>query len=158
MTISLVVVLGGLSFYWYNQHNLVARQAYIHTRGTMVMPFDLSKTTHSFRQTAEGGIQQITVKDPRDKDQIALIQTHLKKEADLFAQGNFSDPSTLHGGNMPGLSVLEQSKGKIQVAYTDLPDGAQLTYITDDPKIIDAVHMWFMAQLQDHGQDATGSM
>ncbi len=158
MTISLVVVLGGLSLYLYNQHSLAARQAYIHTRGTMVMPFDLNKTTHSFRQTSEGGIQQITVKDPGDNDQIALIRTHLKKEAELFTQGNFSDPSKLHGGNMPGLSVLEQAKGKIQVKYADLPDGAQLTYITDDPNIIDAVHMWFMAQLQDHGQDATGSM
>jgi len=120
----------------------------------MVMPFDLNKTTHLFTKTDQGGVQKIQVKDPKDTEQVELIRTHLQKEKELFDDGDFSDPATLHGEAMPGLSVLEQSADKLEVEYTDLPDGAQLTYLTDDEKVIDALHMWFMAQLQDHGTDA----
>ena len=120
----------------------------------MVMPFDLNKTTHLFTKTDQGGVQKIQVKDPKDTEQVELIRTHLQKEKELFDDGDFSDPATLHGEAMPGLSVLEQSADKLEVEYTDLPPCAPLTYLTDDEKVIDALHMWFMAQLQDHGMDA----
>lgn len=122
------------------------------------MPFDLNKTTHIFTKTDQGGIQKIQVKDPQDNEQIELIRSHLQKEKELFDNGDFSDPSALHGESMPGLEVLQQSAAKLKVEYSDIPDGAQLTYITEDDKVIDALHMWFMAQLQDHGMDAMEHM
>lgn len=153
-----VVLLAGVGIIFYQQKQTEARQAYIHDRGTMVMPFDLNKTSHIFTKTDQGGIQKIQAKNPDDTEQIELIRGHLMKEKELFDNGDFSDPATLHGDSMPGLSVLEASSDKLQVEYSDLPDGAQLTYITNDEKVIDALHMWFMAQLQDHGMDATGQM
>ena len=123
ITLVTVVLLGGLGAYGYNQYQIQVRQTYIHDRGVIVMPFDLDKTTHFFTQTDHGGIQKIQAKDPQDTEQIELIRHHLQKETDLFNQGNFSDPSSLHGSAMPGLSVLEQSTGKLTVEYSDLPDG-----------------------------------
>lgn len=156
-TISIVLIilfLAGIGLVVYRQKQIQARQEYIRERGTMVMPFDLNKTTHFFDRTETGGIQKIQAKDAQDQEQIELIRTHLQKEADLFNEGNFGGPSTLHGGSMPGLSVLQQSADKLAVEYSDLPDGGQLMYITNDSEVIDALHMWFMAQLQDHGMDA----
>jgi hypothetical protein len=149
-----ILLLTGAGLIIYRHKQTQARQDYIHDRGVMVMPFDLDKTTHFFTKTKEGGVQKILVKDPQDSEQIDLIRTHLQKEAELFNKGDFSDPSALHGESMPGLSVLEQSADKVAVEYSDIPDGGQLTYITDDPEIINALHLWFMAQLQDHGMDA----
>ena len=126
----------------------------IHDRGSLVMPFDLDKTTHSFDKTPDGGIQQVRTKDSNDQEQILLIRSHLQGEAERFSQGDFGDPKTLHGEDMPGLDVLSVSQGKFTVTYQELSDGAQLSYLTDDPKIIDAFHLWFMAQMMDHGMDA----
>lgn len=154
----IVFLLTGVVFVVYRQKQTLARQEYIHDRGAMVMPFDLNKTTHAFTGTDQGGVQKIQAKDPQDSEQIELIRDHLKKEKGLFDNGDFSDPSTLHGEGMPGLDVLEQSADKLEVEYSDLPDGAQLTYLTDNEEVIDALHMWFMAQLQDHGMDAMEHM
>jgi hypothetical protein len=105
--------------------------------------------------TDTGGIQQVIAKDPNDRQQIALIQQHLQHETMQFGQGNFSDPSTLHGPDMPGLKELEAGTGQIKVEYTTLPNGAQLTYTTSDSQLITALHQWFGAQLSDHGPDTT---
>jgi hypothetical protein len=97
---------------------------------------------------------QVRVKNPQDQEQINLIRAHLKQEQENFVNADFSDPKTLHGENMPGLSVLSQSQGQFTSEYQDLEDGAQLTFKTQKPEIINALHMWFMAQMTDHGSDA----
>lgn len=134
------------------------RQAEIREAGSRVMPFDLDRTTHVFQRTDTGGLQQVRVKQADDKEQIALIQAHLRQEAQRFSKGDFGDPASLHGENMPGLSLLEGAQGKYSIEYADLPDGGQIIYTTSDEEVLEAFHLWFMAQLQDHGQDATEHM
>lgn len=136
----------------------VSRQAMIHQRGSLMMPFDLDKTVHVFKRTKEGGIQQVRAKDPEDLAQVRLIQSHLRDEAQRFARGDFRDPAMLHGHDMPGLQVLDRSAGALQVNYKDLSDGAEISYTTKDPEVLEAVHEWFAAQLHDHGADATDHM
>ncbi|MEZ4859893.1 MAG: hypothetical protein R3C14_01225 [Caldilineaceae bacterium] len=131
------------------------RQADVAQRGTEVMPFDLNATTHIFEKTAEGGIQQVIADDPNDTAQIALIRTHLTEEAARFQQGNFHDPAQIHGMDMAGLHALMMGAEKITITYSELPDGAQITYITTDTALVDAIHAWFDAQVADHGPHAT---
>lgn len=123
--------------------------------GAGIMPFDLNRTTHVFRMTETGGVQRVVAKDADDAAQIALIQQHLQHEAMQFQAGDFADPATLHGADMPGLSQLQAGAARISVSYDPLPGGAQLMYTTSDPQPITALHQWFGAQLSDHGQDAT---
>jgi hypothetical protein len=40
------------------------------------------------------------------------------------------------------------------VRYRERPEGANLTYATDEPALVDALHDWFQAQLSDHGDHA----
>jgi hypothetical protein len=131
------------------------RQAEVAKRGAKVMPFDLELTTHVFQKLDDGGLQKVVAKDPSNKKQIALIQSHLKEESEKFRKGDFSDPAKIHGEDMPGLAQLKVGAAKIAVRYTALPDGAQIRYTAKDPKLVTALHQWFAAQLSDHGHHAT---
>lgn len=119
-----------------------------------VMPFSLSKTMHIFKMTESGGIQRVIARDPRDSGQIALIQRHLKHEATKFAHGDYSDPATLHGANMPGLRELSAGAADIRISYAALAAGAAITFETTDLHLLTAIHRWFGAQLSAHGADA----
>jgi hypothetical protein len=133
---------------------LMMRREMIHSRSSMVMPFNMNKVTHFFIKTKNGGILMIKSKNAQDTLQIGLIRDHLKKEHKLFSNADFKDPKTLHGANMPGLKVLTNSKNKFKVNYKKLSDGAELTFTSTYPAVIKALHIWFDAQLKDHGKDA----
>lgn len=126
----------------------------VHHMGHQVMPFDLSQTTHIFEMTDNGGVQQVIAKDSGDKEQISLIQQHLQHEAIRFSGGDFSDPASLHGSEMPGLKDLAGGVAHLKVKYNPLPNGAEITFTTEDPQLVTAIHRWFGSQLSDHGSDA----
>jgi hypothetical protein len=132
------------------------RQAMVHEQGSAVMPFDLNRTTHVFKTTATGGVETVIAKDAADREQIALIQQHLQHEAMQFRAGDFGDPATIHGATMPGLAELTAGAANITFSYAAIPNGAQISYETSDPRMVDALHRWFAAQLADHGHDAMG--
>ena len=131
------------------------RQSTVHDMSQEVMPFNLGKTTHIFEMTDTGGIQEVIADDPDDAPQVQLIQQHLQHEVALFRSGNFSDPTSLHGTEMPGVKDLAAGVQNIEMEYVELPTGAQITFITSDLELITALHRWFGAQLSDHGPDAT---
>jgi len=133
------------------------RQAAVEARGAHVMPFDQAKTTHVFAKTADGGIETVTANAGNSTGQVALIRMHLAHEAQLFASGNFTDPAAIHGENMPGLAALERGASQVTFTYADAPRGATITYRTTSTKLIDALHVWFDAQLSDHGRHAHGT-
>jgi hypothetical protein len=135
-----------------------ARRAEVAARGAQVMPFDLDQTMHVFQKLEDGGLQRVVVKDPSNKEQIALIQAHLKEESERFRKGDFSDPGKIHGEDMPGLAELKAGAGQIDVRYAALRDGAQVWYKAKDPKLVMAIHHWFDAQLSDHGHHASDPM
>jgi hypothetical protein len=112
------------------------RQEEVATRGAKVMPFDLEQTMHVFQKLDDGGLQKVVVKDLANKKQIALIQSHLKEEADNVRKGDFSDPAKIHGEDMPGLAELKGGAKQIDIRYTSLADGAQIQYTAKDPKLV----------------------
>jgi hypothetical protein len=130
------------------------RQEHVHQMAHSVMPFDMSKTVHIFKMTESGGVQRVVAKDPGTSDQVALIQQHLKHETERFQHGDYSDPATLHGADMPGLKDLQAGYSRIKVSYAALPAGAEITFETTDLHLLTALHRWFGAQLSEHGADA----
>ena len=119
------------------------------------MPFSLAATTPIFTKSATGGVQQVVTKLAGDEAQTTRIRQHLQDIKAQFLQGDFSGPSHIHGQSMPGLAELQAAKpGQIAIAYRDIPVGAELSYQTQDAKLVAALHKWFDAQLSDHGKDA----
>jgi hypothetical protein len=127
--------------------------AMIEQHSREVMPFDLDRTMHIFDPTPNGGVQTVLVHDG-DPHQIALVRSHLRKEAQAFARGDFADPAAIHGANMPGLAKLRSGAKRIAVSYADAANGASITYKTSDAGLITALHEWFAAQVKDHGAHA----
>jgi hypothetical protein len=130
------------------------RRTEVAERGAEVMPFDLDATAHTFAPTDTGLVQTVSADDPSDVDQVALIRSHLAEEAARFAEGDFDDPAAIHGHTMPGLEELRAGADRIDIAYTELPDGARVTFATEDPALVEALHRWAEAQLTDHGDHA----
>lgn len=130
------------------------RQAEVAQRGSQVMPFDLSKSMHTFTKTDDGGREAVTANDPSDQSQIALIRQHLAEEQAKFSRGDFGDPAQIHGMDMPGISQLSADYRQVTVTYQDTPTGGELRYQSADPAIVSALHDWFDRQVMDHGSSA----
>ena len=130
---------------------LATRQAQVANQGAQVMPFDLTRTTHTFTDAADGGVEQVTAHDSTDSSQIDLIRMHLQMEAGRFSAGDFSDPAATHGAQMPGLGTLSAAGDRLRITYESLANGAQLRYSSSDPVVVAALHEWFAAQRTDHG-------
>jgi hypothetical protein len=149
-----LVAAGACIISWAALAPAQTQQEHVHNSAHSVMPFDISKTLHIFRMTEHGGVQRVVIRDPSAEAQVPLIRQHLKHEAERFQNGNYSDPGTLHGKDMPGLKDLQTAKSQITVAYTARPDGAEITFSTEDRHLLTAIHRWFGAQLSEHGADA----
>jgi hypothetical protein len=139
---------------WASLASAQTQQEHVHNSAHTVMPFDMSKTLHIFRMTEQGGVQRVVIRDPSDRAQVPLIQQHLKHEAEQFRNGDYSDPGALHGKDMPGLQDLQTAKSQVVVSYAARPDGAEITFATEDRRLLTAIHRWFGAQLSEHGADA----
>ncbi|MEA2689152.1 MAG: hypothetical protein QOD51_1759, partial [Candidatus Eremiobacteraeota bacterium] len=74
------------------------------------------------------------------------------------AKGDFADPASIHGTDMPGLKALRAGSRRISVRYVDVPKGGRITYATADPALVRAIHAWFDAQASDHGSHAAMKM
>ena len=129
-------------------------QERVHDMSHHVMPFEMARTLHVFRMTETGGEQRVVVRDPADRDQVALIREHLRHEAGMFSRGNYADPARLHGDSMPGLAELRAGWEQVTVTYADHPDAGTLTFESRDLRLVTAIHRWFGAQLSEHGVDA----
>jgi hypothetical protein len=128
-------------------------EAMVEHGSEMVMPFDMNRTMHIFKPTPDGGVQTVMVHDG-DPKQIALVRSHLRKEANAFARGDFSDPAKIHGTDMPGLAQLRAGASRMTVGYADTADGGSIHYKTADRRLVAAIHEWFNAQVKDHGRHA----
>ena len=153
-TLATVAILGTLWAMGALASQEETRQEEIAEKGAQVMPFDLEETTHIFEKTQTGGLQKVVADDPNDAEQVALIREHLEEEAAAFRRGDFSDPSEIHGEEMPGLEDLEAGAEKMDIRYSDLPDGAKIEYESSDPALVATLHDWFDAQVSDHGDHA----
>ncbi len=133
---------------------LADRQTQVADAGAQVMPFDLDATTHIFTNKPDGGIQDVVADNPDDDDSISEIREHLRVEVDKFQAGDFSDPESIHGSDMPGLATLQARFSEIAVELELSETGASISYVAVDPALVTAIHDGFQAQTSDHGKHA----
>lgn len=157
VAIVLVLGAGGVWFaFGRNHHSTVTSDQTMAARAQQVMPFDLNRATHTFTQATDGGVQQVTVNDPTDTRNLALIRSHLRDEAEQFRNGNYSDPAKIHGMDMAGVKDLEQGAARVTVVYAEISDGAQITYTSTEAGLVTALHAWFDRQSTDHAMPGMG--
>lgn len=121
-------------------------------RSQPVLPFSLEQALQTFSKTVHGGVQHVVSKSTGDTRQIKLIQAYLLKLADEYRKGDFSETERIHGADMPGLTLLKTATtDDIKFEYKALENGAQIHYSTEYPQFVQALHIWFDAQISDHG-------
>lgn len=124
----------------------------VHQRTQQIVPYSLEQTLQTFTKTVHGGVQHVVAKSADNKQQIKLIQAHLLKISAQFRKGDFSVTERMHGADMPGLFQLKLAKtDDIKFEYKPLENGAQIHYSTEYPQFVQALHEWFDAQAQEHG-------
>jgi hypothetical protein len=136
------------------QHDDTAQQQHgntaMNTRGTHVMGFDQSKTTHHFTLTKTGGIIQVQANDPSDTPSRDHIRMHLEHISKAFAQGDFTDPHEVHAETPPGVPEMKAQKAKITYQYESIANGAKVIITTENPKALKAIHDYLRYQIREH--------
>jgi hypothetical protein len=150
-----IATAGGAWFGLARTHHQTSDAA-MAARAQQVMPFDLNRTTHTFTQTPQGGVEKVVVNEPSDTRDRDLIRSHLQTEAENFRHGNYSDPAKIHGMDMPGVNELEHGAARVKVVYAQTTGGAQITYTSTEPTLISALHAWFDRQAGDHSAPGMG--
>lgn len=132
------------------------RQGEVFQRTQQATSYDLNKTLQTFTQTVHGGVQHVIAKSANDKEQIKLIRDNLRKMADDFRKGDFSETERIHGADMPGLAQLKRAQlDDIKYEYETLENGAQIHYSSEYPQYIEALREWIEAQAIDHNNDVS---
>lgn len=122
--------------------------AALQARGAQAMGVDQYASTHLFDALPDGGRIELQ-RDVDDLPGVEEIRGHLRKIAEAFASGDFSTPALVHLREVPGTAVMAANKDRIEYVYRDLPRGAELRLVTNDPDAIRAIQE-FMAFQRDH--------
>lgn len=121
----------------------------LQARGEQAMGVDQYTSTHVFDDRVDGGrieLQRDTVGDAGTE----AIRRHVRVIAEAFAAGDFQIPAFVHEGDVPGTAVMAARKDRIRYVYRDLPRGAELRLVTDDPAAIRAIHEFMAFQREAH--------
>jgi len=114
------------------------------------MGFSQSTTTHHFYLTQNGGIIQVTAKDPTNTQQIATVQMHLKHIVGMFPEGDFSIPHFVHDTNPPGAATMKRLRASIRYTSETIDNGGRIRIETGSPEALAAVHDFLRFQIKDH--------
>ncbi len=135
---------------------LGAQQPHQHQQGMvhspdMVMGFDQDKTTHHFFLYDDGGVIDVSVKDPADAKNLAGIRAHLSMLPDRFNAGDFSQPFEVHPDKtVEGAAEMARLKDAIVYHYEQSERGGRVLIQTTDRDALAAVHAFLRFQITDH--------
>jgi hypothetical protein len=121
----------------------------LQARGEVRMGVDQYTSTHLFDDLPDGGRIELQ-RNEDDPAAVAQIRDHLQHIARAFAAGDFDDPTSVHGHEMPGTDVMAQKKDAITYSYAPLPRGGEVRVSTSDPEALHAIHAFMAAQRGEH--------
>jgi TusA-related sulfurtransferase len=127
-----------------------AHHAIVESHGDQAMGFPQDKTAHHFRMVSDGGVIEVTVNDPKDKQNTEAIRSHLTHIAMMFGNGNFAIPMFVHDGVPPGATTMKLMKSAIHYTYDEMPSGGRIRIESDDPIAVAAIHDFLRFQITEH--------
>lgn len=122
----------------------------VNKRGDQAMGFSHEKTVHHFRLKADGGVIEVSARDPKDGASRDQIRHHLTRIAELFAKGDFSLPMFTHGEAPPGTSEMTRLKEDIKYTFEAIDRGGRVVIASASPEAITAIHQFLLFQIKDH--------
>ena len=101
-------------------------------------------TLHVYRETNDGGVQQVVADDVVSHSGVVKIQDSLQRQATSYAHGNYPDPD----GKTPAAAKLRAGASHIDVTFTKLQRGGMIRFRTHDPALVTALHDWMAATVR----------
>ena len=101
-------------------------------------------TLHIFRETNDGGIQQVLADDYVSQSGVVSIQAKLRKQASAYEHGNYPDPD----GKTTAVIKLRAGASHIGVTYANAKRGGTIRFKTSDPELVSALHDWMAATVR----------
>ena len=92
----------------------------------------------------------MTAKDPKNADQIATVQMHLKHIVGMFLAGDFSIPHFVNDTNPPGAATMKRLRSSIPYSSETMANGGRIRIETDSPEALGAIHDFLRFQIKDH--------
>lgn len=132
------------------QSNSDSAYAGVQSRGAAVMGVDQYSSHHVFEDLPDGGRIVLLRDDVNDSAGAAIILAHLRRVADSFAAGNFTDPSLVHAREVPGTTVMTRLHDRIRYVVSERTGGGELRITTQDSDARQAIHQFLAFQRQDH--------
>ena len=118
-------------------------------RGAEVMGVDQDTSVHVFEALPNGGIIELQ-RATDDSAGMRTIRAHLRAIAQAFALGDFSAPTYIHMGSVPGARVMADRRNNIKYDYRDLPRGGALRISTADRIAQKAIWEFIAYQRNEH--------
>src|SRR5271169_5325471 len=125
-------------------------QADVEKHGDEAMGFPHDATTHHFRLLSDGGAIDVTVKNPKDIQNMAAIRSHLTHIVTMFSNGDFSIPMYVHSQVPPGVTEMKEKRAEIVYSFEELPDGGRVRISTKNHDALNAIHDFLNFQIADH--------
>jgi hypothetical protein len=122
----------------------------VDTRGDAAMGFSHLATTHHFFLRKDGGVIEVTAKDPADEASVTRIRTHLRHITKAFAEGDFTLPGIIHDRVPPGVDTLKAQRDRVRYTFEEKAAGAAVRLGSADPTVLRAIHAFLRFQIVDH--------
>jgi hypothetical protein len=126
------------------------KMADMNKRGNQAMGFSQDRTTHHFLLNESGGQIKVEANDAADLVSRDQIRGHLKHITAMFADGDFSIPSTVHNGLPGGVGEMKRLKDKLLFEYEETARGGIVQIKSNDAAAIAAVHTFLRYQVTEH--------
>jgi hypothetical protein len=123
--------------------------AALQQRGAQAMGVDQYTSTHVFDALADGGRIELQ-RDVDDPEGVEMIRHHLQLIANAFETGDFSTPELVHAKEVPGVATMAALASRIEFIYGELPRGAEVRLVTNDPEALVAIHEFMSFQREEH--------
>jgi hypothetical protein len=104
------------------------------------MPPPIEHTLHMFRESPDGGVQDVFADDGVSSDKVAALRDELRREAIEYAHGGYADPD-----GTANVGMLRSAYARIHVTFTKLDHGGEIRFRTSDPALVNALHGWMSA-------------
>jgi hypothetical protein len=82
---------------------------------------------------------------------VEQVRSHLRHIAEAFSEGDFRIAGFVHDlAEVPGTRVMTEKRDLIRYEVREVPRGAEVRITSNDPAVIEAVHVFLAFQRSGH--------
>ncbi len=122
----------------------------MNSRFGKVLGTDVEKISQHYYLVKNGGVIELTAKDPSDAGSVKAIQKYLDMQKDLFEKGKNETEVEVHGKVPDGSLALKKLRNDITFYTSKTEDGAVLRMFTTNDQAKQAVYEFIKFQIGEH--------